>query len=188
MASTRVNRPTATLAALGLLLAACGGEPSMTEYAGEVEALIATMNAGLDRLDAEVEGTQDLDEIKRYATERVQIRNDFLDGMRALEPPDDADDLHDAALAIMGRLTDAETVLAERVLSLETAEGIDVIWETPEGLAARAADSEAIALCVAAQDEFDQTEERAELESVPWIPQEMKEVVRVAFGCVAAER
>jgi hypothetical protein len=43
-------------------------------------------------------------------------------------------------------------------------------------------------LCLAAQAEFDDTEERTALAEVPWIPQELKEVVTVAFGCIAEER
>jgi hypothetical protein len=71
---------------------------------------------------------------------------------------------------------------------METSAGIDAIWETPEGVAARAADDQAIALCRAAEAEINSTEERSAFEDVPWIPPEMKEIVRVAFGCDAESR
>ena len=104
---------------------------------------------------------------------------------QASEPSGDAE-LHAAALEIMGRVTEAESVLAERVQGMETSSGIDAIWETPEGVAARAADEQAIALCRAAQAEFDK--DRSAFENVPWIPPEMNEIVRVALGCDAENR
>jgi hypothetical protein len=63
-----------------------------------------------------------------------------------------------------------------------------LIWDTPEGVAARAADERAIVLCDAAQETLDSTDSRSELEGVPWIPPEMKRIVRVAFGCHAELR
>ena len=81
-----------------------------------------------------------------------------------------------------------EAELAARVLAMDSPVGIEEIWETTEGQAARAADADAVALCRAAQAEFDSTKERAALEGVPWIPADLKQVVRVAFGCTPEER
>jgi hypothetical protein len=173
---------------LVVLATACGGGPSLPDYAEDVEVLVATMNARLDELDAETVGTRDLDEIKRYAQQRMIARSDFLTGMSDLKPPDDVLELHETAVGIMQRVFDSESILADRVMNLESASGIDAIWETPEGIAARAADAQAIALCLAAQTEFDQTADRAEFEDVPWIPYEMKSVIVVAFGCDAGDR
>lgn len=168
---------------MAIFATGCGGGLSTGEYAEEVEALVATMNARLDQLDAESDGTRDLDQIKRYASERVSARSDFVSGLANLEPPDEVEALHETALEIMERLTGAETVLADRVMQWEAASDIDAIWETPEGVTARAADAQAVSLCLAAQAEFDETGDRTELKDVPWIPAEMKAVVLVAFGC-----
>lgn len=182
-------RPLRASALLLVVLAtACGGGPSVAEYAEDLETLVTTMNARLDELDAEIEGTPDLDQIKRYAQQRIAARSDFLTDMRDMEPPDDLVELRDAAIEIMERLTNAESAMADRVMSWESPSDIVEMWETPEGVAARAADAQAVALCLAAQAEFDQTADRAELEGVPWIPSEMKEVVLVAFGCEADSR
>lgn len=177
----------AGFAVLGLLLQACSSDASLTVYAEGAETLVATMNARLDELDAEIEGSDDLDLTKWYARERVVARSAFLDGLRALDPPDDLEQFHATALDIIGRLLDAETVLAERVEATAPGEYVGNYWETPEGIAARAADERAVALCQAAEAELD-TEERAELVNAPWIPPDMKETVRVAFGCIAEER
>jgi hypothetical protein len=171
-----------------ILAASCGGVPSTADYAAEVEALVTTMNARLDGLDVEVEGTQDLQAIRRYAEQRVLARNDFLIGLRALNAPNEVAELHDTALEIIGRVTAAETAMADLVMASDSVSDIEALWETPEGIAARTADAQAVALCLAAQAGFDQTSDRAELEGVPWIPTEMKEVIRVAFGCDAKQR
>ncbi|MGB5566157.1 MAG: hypothetical protein WBN93_07465, partial [Acidimicrobiia bacterium] len=101
--------------------------------------------------------------------------------------PNDVSYLHTAAEDIIGRLADAEAALADYVDGLEPGTDIGDLWGTPLGLAARAADEESIELCLAAQSELDTTE-RSDLAEVPWIPPELKEVVVVAFGCIAEER
>ena len=167
---------------------ACSSGPGLAEYAEEVEALLATMNARIDQLDGEVEREQSLEGVKNYAQERVEARSEFLAGLRDLDPPDEVADLHDAAIGIIGRLTAAEAALADRVMSMESIDGVDSIWSTPEGIVARTADDKTIELCLAAQSEFDDTADRSEFRDVPWIPSEMKEVVVVVFGCIADDR
>ena len=168
-------------------LSACGGEPSLTDYAAELEPAVTKMNARLDELDAELSETDDLDEVKEYARERVAARYAFVAFLDDLEPPSEVSDLHSTAEDIIGRLADSEAALADYVGELEPGSDIGDLWATPLGVAARAADAESIELCLAAESELD-TSERSELAGVPWIPPELKEVVVVAFGCVAEER
>jgi len=42
---------------------------------------------------------------------------------------------------------------------------------------------EVFAFCRTSQAEFDAAEDREALEDAAWVPSEMKEVVKVAFGC-----
>lgn len=176
------------VSALLVTISACSGGLSLADYAEQVEVLVASMNTALDELDADSDGTADLEAVRFYAVERVEIRSSFVADLRALEPPDEVVELHEAAVRIMARLATAESALADRVMTMSSAEGLESIWDTPEGLAARAADVEAVELCLAAQSEFDETADRAELKDVPWIPSEMKEVIVVAFGCLADQR
>lgn len=187
--SGAMMRPMRALVLLSVVaVAACGGGSSVADYAEDVEVLVVTMNAGLDDLDAELDGTQNLQQIQDYARDRVIYRSDFVTGLSDLDPPDELAEFHNTAIGIMERLTDAESALADRVMALESDADIEAIWDTPEGVAARTADTQAVALCLAAQAEFDQTADRAELTGVLWIPPEMKEVVLVAFGCIAEDR
>ena len=173
---------------LAILVTGCGGGPTVAEYADEVEALVTTMNAGLDRIDKELDTAEDLEQIQASVQRRILVRSEFVAGLRDLEPPDDLVDLHGSAIEIMANVADAESAMADRVMAWESISDIESIWETPEGLAAREADAKAVSLCLAAQADFDQTSDRAQFDDVPWIPSEMKEIIRVAFGCIAESR
>lgn len=183
----RVRQLVALTLISSLALSACGGEPSLADYAGELESAVAEMNGRLDQLDAELSENADLEEIKGYARERVAARYAFVAVLDDLEPPSEVSELHIAAEDIIGRLADAEAALASYVDELESGQDIGDLWATPLGIAARAVDVESIELCMAAQSKLDTTE-RSELAGVPWIPPELKEVVVVAFGCIAEER
>jgi len=179
----------AVLAVLLCLLGqACSSDASLTVYADDAETLVSTMNARVDELETEVAGSSDLETMQWYAGERVAARIAFLDGLGALDPPEGLAEFHATALDIIGRLVAAESVLSDRVQAMQAdPAGVD-IWATAEGQAARVADAEAIKLCVAAEAELDTSGGGATLDGVPWIPPEMKETVRVAFGCSKEDR
>lgn len=163
---------------------ACGGdELTLTEYGEEVEGLIVAMNLRLDELDAIVSGPVSLEDVHEYVTERMELRNGFVDALRELEPPDRIRDFHEQALDVITRLVEAEQLVADGALASDDVAEASAMWETEAGRAARAVDVEAVEICKAAQETFDATEENAIAEGVPWIPNEMKEVVRVAFRC-----
>ncbi|MGI9584151.1 MAG: hypothetical protein ACR2N7_01005 [Acidimicrobiia bacterium] len=183
-----MNRLVALLLVALTALSACGSEDStLAEYAADLELAVNEMNSRLDELDAELSGTPDLEQVKRYANERVAARYTFVEVLDETEPPAEVSDLHQTAQGVMERLADAESALAEYVNGLDTAMGAEDFWATPLGVAARTADQESIEMCLSAQDELD-TSERSELEGVPWVPPELKEVVIVAFGCIASDR
>ena len=77
----------------------------------------------------------------------------------------------------------AEEALASRVSSFETATTPDQWWETPEGEAVRVVDAEILAFCLEFQASYDATIDRLVASDVPWIPREMKEIVRIDIGC-----
>ena len=170
---------------LALALAACGGGTlTLSEYGEQGEQLVVEVSQRVDALDAELDSEeQTVDTVRTYWDERVEARRDFLEGLEALEPPEEAAELHAIVVDIFNRLTVAEESLAARVTSLETVSGPAEWWATPEGQAARAVDEEVTHICVVAQGAFDETVDREAVADVPWMPPEMKEVVRVAFGC-----
>ncbi len=172
-------------ALLVLFIPACGGGSlTVSEYAAEVERLVAEMQSRFAALDGEWESQPPtLEGATAYWEGRLDIREDFLDGVEALDPPEVVQDQHDMALDLFGRITAADEALAARVATFDT---ITDHWEwvdTPEGRASDAVLADVYEFCRSSQAEYDSTEERESLEEVDWLPADMKEVVKVAFGC-----
>ena len=170
---------------LALVAGGCSsGELSLTEYADEVEDLVAEMEAGFVELDTDwLSEPPSVDRAQEYWDGRLQIRFDFLESVESLRPPDEVVAMHEDSVAVFTKITDADLVLRARV---DQYEAIDDHWQwvdTPEGRAADAVLAEVYEFCRESQEEFDATKERGQLEDTPWIPSEMKEVVSVAFGC-----
>jgi len=109
----------------------------------------------------------------------------FLEGIKALDPPDDLVDFHEYAFDQFSRLIVAEEALAARVATYDAVIEHWSWWDTSEGRAAQAVDDETAAICYAAQEYLDATQQEQDepFKDVPWIPVSRREVVRVAFGC-----
>ena len=172
---------------LALILVACGGGSlTVSEYATQAEELVAVMVAGFESLDADWESQPpSLEGALGYWDRRLLIRADFLEGVQALDPPDELAGMHATALDVFNRITSADRALAERVRAFETVTEHWQWVETPEGHAAEAALAEVFAFCRASQAEFDATGETGVsiISEMPWLTPEAREVVRVAFGC-----
>lgn len=176
---------------LVLLVVGCGnGELSMADYATQVEDLVAEMNRKIDKLDAEVrvrEATT-LEGYLNFWETKVLARRELVEGLQAIEPPEEAAEMHASAIGIVDRLAITDNAMAELVASMQTDQELSGLLASPEFLATEAVDEEAIALCLAAQTEFDSTADREVFGEMPWIPSELREVVNVAFGCTKEER
>ncbi len=179
-------RPTSICACLTLVVVAgCGGGSlTMTEYSEQGTAVVTVMEERIGSLDDEL-STQapTLEAAESYWTRRLQARTASLEGLEALEPPVALADLHDAGLDLYSRLIAAEEALALRVSSFESAVDPDEWWDTPDGEAVRAVDDEISVFCLEFQASYDATIDRLIASDVPWIPGEMKEVVRIDIGC-----
>lgn len=178
-----------------LILGACSAGTSRQEYASSVEGLIATMvdqlteannrycadlgpeDAQADCYDAE----STVEDVRSLVDQQAAARQAFVDEFAALEPPRGMNEFHDTALGIMTDLAAAEAELAE-VARGGSFVSLNALFDTPEGERLADAVDEALALCEGAQADFD-TPEAARLAGTVWIPQDLKEVVSVAFRC-----
>jgi hypothetical protein len=166
-------------------IAACSSATlSLAEYAETVEGLVAGMEDGFLSIDGAWEAREPSAEgAAEYWGRRLEIRADFLESVRSLDPPDAILSMHRQAVDVFERITEADRALAARVATFSS---IDEHWswvETPEGRAADAVLEEVYAFCRASQDQFDLSEQAQALEDAPWVPAEMQQVVKVAFGC-----
>ena len=170
---------------LTVVLGACsGGTLAPSEYAGQAEGLVAEMEAQFASIDSVWESqVPTVDGARSYWEQRLEIRAEFLEGVRSLKPSEGIADQHAAALDVFERITAADEAVAARVA---TFDGVTDHWQwvdTPEGQAAEAVLEDVFEFCRASQEEFDATADRESLEDVPWVPPEMKEAIKVAFGC-----
>jgi hypothetical protein len=170
---------------LAVAISGCGSnELTLSEYASEVEALVAEMESRFVSIDAEwLGGPPSVDRAAEYWEDRLEIRDDFLDAIKELRPPEDVEAMHAQSIDIFTKITQADVALRAKA---ESFTELDSHWQwvdTPEGRASDAVLEDVYAFCRESQEEFDETRDRDALAEMPWIPSEMKEVVRVAFGC-----
>ena len=172
-------------ACLFLMIAACGSEPlTVSDYAQTVEGLVAEMEAGFVEIDGSWEAEPPtLQGALAYWDSRLRIREDFLAAINELDPPEEIAGTHAAALDVFDRITAADRELAARVAEYETVTDHRQWLDTPEGAASLAILEEVYAFCRLSQEEFDATAERRGISDAPWLPPEMKQTVKVAFGC-----
>lgn len=177
------------LIVLTLVLAGCGGGLSLSDYSEQTESLVHTMNQGLDDSHRVLDSsTETVDTIQAHLSRRAELRREFVEAFRVLEPPDSIADFHAFALDLTTRLAVAEAALAEKAASLETMDQMAALSQSAEVRAFEEINAESIAMCRAAQARLDATSSAEALEGMPWIPPEMQEVVNVAFRCTAEER
>lgn len=159
-------------------------EPTLSEYASEVEALVAEMESRFVSIDAEwLGGPPNVDRAAEYWDDRLEIRNDFLDAIKELDPPEDVEAMHAQSIDLFSRITQADVALRAKA---ESYAEFDDHWQWADTEAGRAADAvleDVYTFCRDSQQEFDDTRDRETFAEMPWVPSEMKEVVRVAFGC-----
>lgn len=169
---------------LVLAISSCGSDLTATEYGEQVEGLTTTMYRRLDNLGAELASEAPTVEVfQALFSGQAAAHRELLDGLQAIEPPKEIAELHAVSVDIMTRLTAAEEALAQRAEDVETMDELSLLMDSPEFLAANAAQQEIIAFCQAMQAKFDATTAREAFVDVPWMPSELQEVVVVAFGC-----
>ncbi len=174
-------------ACAALMLAGCGGSPSASEYAAKLgvwaTGIDARLDAGWEEFSAQPRNSE---ATQAYLDTRVALYVEAIEGFDALDPPATLTELDSAIRDWLERLRAAEEERAALAATIGTTVEMDQIWQGPATQAVVAAEEEGVLLCLAAQAEFDATEQREELADVPWIPSDLKEVISVALGCPQA--
>jgi hypothetical protein len=182
------SRIAGVIGSLLLVASACGGSPSLDDYSREVEQLVHAMNQRLDDALRGRPSPETVEWAQGFWAERADARWDFVRAVGDLEVPNSAIDIHNSALDLLTQLAQAESDLAELAASAETMEEVRAFAEGPEAAVFANLDARAIEFCRAAQAQLDATETAEAFTDMPFIPNEMQEVVIVAFRCTAEER
>lgn len=135
-------------------------------------------------LDAEWDSqTATVEDVRTYWDQRIEAYETALEGFEALEPAAEVAELHRAGIDLFAKLVAAESALATRVASSDTATVPEQWWDTAEGEAVDAVEEEMYSFCMVFQAMYDRNAERMALSNVPWIPPQMKEIIQGDIGC-----
>ena len=91
--------------------------------------------------------------------------------------------MHREGLDLFDRLISAEETLAARVATFDEPSGPEQWWSSEEATVVAAVDQDILTLCRDFQARYDATIDRTGLADMPWIPDEMKEIVQIDVGC-----
>lgn len=167
---------------LGLLVAACADSAlSLTEYTERVQSMGYTMLAEFDDLEAQWASATTVEEGQVVLNRAVAIRTDLQNGLTDLNPPEVFAELQAHLVELLGRVLDATETWAD---SSEMASSLDELQSSSEALVYWDLDAEMVLLCTEFESKLDAIAEREVFADVPWIPGDMKEVVKLAGGCV----
>ena len=168
---------------LTLILVACGGATlSLTEYVDGLNALVSETTDQLEVADARFRQTPEPNREDAIAllNSHVVFRTELQNGLEALDAPEQIADLH--ALLVEGHaaVLAATELLPARV---EAAASPEEFEQSAELEAYETANAETVVICRDIQAQLDATADRGTFQDVPWIPDEMKEVVVAVLGC-----
>jgi len=117
---------TGLLLALGVAAGACkdggGGALTLEEYFRKLDELDSEFSTGSDAVDAQIEGSQDLDEIRGLMDEQVTVFDDFIGGLEDLEPPDEVQEPHDNAIEGLSDFRDELSAAVDEAGDAETVD------------------------------------------------------------------
>ena len=174
---------------IALLVSACGGgEMTLSEYVDRLNVIIGRAVAQGEELFASPlgmlmeEGAQLSDftpQDLQIALERVEeIEVGIGEATDAIDPPEVAAEFHNRYFDT--RFSSAREALAARAGVAETWEELS---ETPEMAAYRTAVGDDKQTCIEFQADMDATGGRQVFADMPWIPDDLKEVVVALLAC-----
>lgn len=114
---------TGLLVLFGAMAGGCkngGGALSLEEYFQQLDDLDAESTAKRDALDAQLEGTTGVSEAHDILEDELAVYDEFLEGLRDLNAPDEAREAHDDVIAGLDTFRDVFVDLLEEFGSAST--------------------------------------------------------------------
>jgi len=170
------------------VIACGGGDISLTEYVELVNVATARAGQRAGELTAQSGGLAEgaTPQQLEVGLEQIlsEIRIPLQEAVDAIDPPEQVAELHALLWTWHAELIEVETSLAERIgATPDTESGWAALSDSPEVVAYRATIAEGKQLCIDFQARLDDTEARGAFEGVPWLPDELSEVVTAGLGC-----
>lgn len=167
---------------MAIVVAACGGSMTATEYVEGLNALVATGRSDLEAALAQEQIAEPtMAGALAFVEREVEIRQEILSGFEALNPPESLAGVHQALGDAMARLLAAAEGL---VASAGTVSSLEEAERTPEFAEYSAANADGGRVCLDVQAKLDDLAAGGEaFADTPWIPDELSLAVSAALGC-----
>ncbi len=172
---------------LVIVVTACGGEMSLTEYVDEVNDAVVDAEAMVTLL--EEEGVLAEDPTPQEVAIGIrrgldEIRIPLQEAIDTIDPPAEVAELHALLWTWHAEFIRVESEVAQRIAGTpDTEEGWTQASNSAEMAAYRASLAEGKQVCIDFQAELDATEARGVFGDAPWLPRQLSEVVDAALGC-----
>jgi len=176
-----VRRTLLAAASLVIVISACGGSTSETEYVEGLNALVKTARSDLEGPSLayeQIAGSTKADLVAFVELEiaaNYEARQEF----DALDPPDSIADVHQVIDETLAR----GTIAAERLVAVaDTVSSLEEVEQTPEFAEYQAANANSDRSCLDVQSKLDDLADSDRGIDNPWMPQ-LRLTVRVVLGC-----
>ncbi len=167
---------------LAIVVAACGGPMSETEYVEGLNALVVTVASDLEAPFVAYEQIADptLAEFVAFVDQEIAVEYAVRQGFEALDPPDSIADVHQVMADGLARLLAA----AEGLVAVAgTVSSLEEVEQTPEFAEYQAAHADPDGICRDVEAKLDDLAATSEaLTDIPWMPT-LRLTVEVALGC-----
>ena len=167
-------------AGLAIMVAACGGSMSATEYVEELNAIASRANARFEPVVAAYNAAEvpTLADEREFLAQEIAIRSAEVEPFDALDPPESLEEIHGLLDGLLAWQLEAAEKLAPVA---ETTSSVDELQRTAEFADYEAANENGARVCHEVQARLDELAEQPLLDN-SWIP-DLRLTMRGALGC-----
>ncbi len=155
------------MASLAIVLAACGGPMSETEYVEDLNALVVTAGSDLEASGAAFAQIADptLEEFVAFVDQQLTVEYEVRDKFKALDPPDSIGEVHQVMVDTLAQIL----AVAEGVVQVaDTVDDLEEMEQTPEFAEYSGVNTEADSMCFDVQAKINDLATRPVIDN-PWI-------------------
>lgn len=178
------KRGLATAMSLLLVIAACGGSMSPSEYVEGLNSFVADVGPDLDASVAAYEQIVDptMDDWATFVEREIELHREINAKFGDLHPPDSIEEVHQILVDALERGLASTEALATVAATANTPAEAEMSAEFAEYLAAHAEGSSSV--CRQVQDRLDELASSGEqFADAPWVSS-LALTVRATLGCV----
>jgi hypothetical protein len=165
---------------LAIVLAACGGPMSETEYVEDLNALVATAGSDLEAAGAAFAQTTDptLEEFVAFVDQQLTVEYGVRERFKELDPPDSIGEVHQVMVDTLARIL----AVAEGVTQVaDTVDSLEEMEQTPEFAEYYGVNAEADSMCFDVQAKINDLATRPVIDN-PWIT-DLRLIVEAFLDC-----